>query len=256
MVKMFLQGMAYKEIAAHYGLTPGRIGQILDRQARRANFYKTLIKSQEYHEFVEFYIEKLKRDEVIKISDDANKVIHTMAVNEAKLRMGVEKVAKPTEQVKELNNLLLDYAISLTHLYGLVHNNKVLEIYNMQNDDKVNKEDLAAIIEVAPRELSDNFVEIYADYFVAESILEFDEFDEQLGQRKGKPFYIPEKEELLKYKDDLYFEVNKEYQALLSYITKNIFDGDEYKAEMLCEDVQGICQYGFSVQEVIDPYPF
>lgn len=39
-VKLYLQGMTYKEIALQYGLTPGRIGQILDLQARRANAYK------------------------------------------------------------------------------------------------------------------------------------------------------------------------------------------------------------------------
>ncbi|WP_396265815.1 hypothetical protein [Halobacillus shinanisalinarum] len=37
---MFLQGMSYKEIALQYGLTPSRIEQITDRQARRASSYK------------------------------------------------------------------------------------------------------------------------------------------------------------------------------------------------------------------------
>jgi len=38
-------------------------------------------------------------------------------------------------------------------------------------------------------------------------MLEFDEFDMELEQRKGKPYYVPEKEELLKYRDNLYFEI-------------------------------------------------
>jgi DNA-binding CsgD family transcriptional regulator len=42
-VKLFLQGITYKDIALQYGLTPARIGQILDRQARRANAYKRSI---------------------------------------------------------------------------------------------------------------------------------------------------------------------------------------------------------------------
>lgn len=33
-------------------------------------------------------------------------------------------------------NKLLDYIISLTHLYGLVHKDKLLEIYNLQNEAK------------------------------------------------------------------------------------------------------------------------
>ena len=50
MVKLFLQGMTHKEIAAQYGLSNSRIEQILDKQARRANYYKTLLNDQEYQE--------------------------------------------------------------------------------------------------------------------------------------------------------------------------------------------------------------
>ena len=34
-------------------------------------------------------------------------------------------------------NKLTDYIISLTHLYGLVHKDKVVGIYNMQNEDQI-----------------------------------------------------------------------------------------------------------------------
>jgi DNA-binding CsgD family transcriptional regulator len=51
-VKMFLKGMTYKEIAEVYKLTSGRIGQILDRQARRANYYKKLQIDHEYQALV------------------------------------------------------------------------------------------------------------------------------------------------------------------------------------------------------------
>ena len=38
-------------------------------------------------------------------------------------------------------NKITDYIISLTHLYGLVHKDKVIEIYNMQNEEKIEKID-------------------------------------------------------------------------------------------------------------------
>ena len=149
---------------------------------------------------------------------------------------------------------LLDYIISLTHLYGLVHKDKVVEIYNLQNEEKIDVAAINALDKNSAEDLSKNFVEINGDYFVAESIMEFDDFNEQLKQRKGKPFYIPEQEELLKYKEETYFEVTEQYKALLRYVTKNIFAGDEFSAEMLCEDVQGICQFEFSVQEVFEVF--
>ncbi|MGI6469733.1 MAG: hypothetical protein GXZ09_10570 [Syntrophomonadaceae bacterium] len=149
---------------------------------------------------------------------------------------------------------LVDYIISLTNLYGLVHKDKVLEIFNLQNEEKIDIEALNSIMRNSPADLAKNFVEINGDYFVHDTIIEFDEFDEQLKQRKGKPFYIPPQDELLKYKDDAYFEVSEQYKRLLSYLTENIFDGDELAAEMLCEDIQSICQFGFSIQEIIDEF--
>ncbi len=151
-------------------------------------------------------------------------------------------------------NKVIDYIISLTNLYGLVHKDKVVEIYNMQNEEKINAEIINLFFQKHLKELSRNFVEVYGDYFVSESIIEFDEFDEQLSQRRGKPFYVPEQEELLRYRENTYFEVTNEYKALFDYVTKNFFDGDKKAAEMLCEDVQSVCQYAFSVSSVFEEF--
>jgi preprotein translocase subunit SecA len=56
----------------------------------------------------------------------------------------------------------------------------------------------------------------------------------------------------LKYKDSNYFEVTRQYQALLNYVNKHIFNGDEFAGQMLYEDVQGICQFDFSVQGIFE----
>jgi preprotein translocase subunit SecA len=153
-------------------------------------------------------------------------------------------------------NTITDYIISLTHLYGLVHKDKVVEIYNMQNEDKIEKIDTVRLkadnISIDSAELDNNFVEVFNDYFVHEAIMEFNDFNEQLEKRAGKPFYIPEQKELLKYKDNNYFEINKEYKDLLEYATKRLFDGDEWQAEMLVEDIQVYCQQNFSPEAIID----
>jgi len=160
----------------------------------------------------------------------------------------------PARESRLFNDTVIDYIISLTHLYGLVHKDKVLEIFNLQNKEKIDIAVITNIMENPPGDLMKNFVEINGDYFVHETIMEFNNFDEQLKQRRGKPLYIPAREELLKYKEDTYFEVTKEYRALLSYVTKYIFDGDGFAAQMLCEDVQGICQFGFSIQKIFEVF--
>lgn len=146
-------------------------------------------------------------------------------------------------------NKVTDYIISLTHLYGIVHKDKVIEIYNMQNEEK-----LKELININLKSLEKNFVEVYGDYFVAESILEFEQFDEKMNVKRGKPYYIPIQDELLKYKDEIYFEKTKEYKELLNYVTQHFFNGDKYLAEILVEDVQGDCQYGFSLQSVFEKF--
>ncbi len=151
-------------------------------------------------------------------------------------------------------NKLLDYIISLTQLQGLIHKEKLLEIYNLQNEVQATIEEVSILLENLPEYLKENFVYSHHDYFVHETIMEFDEFDIQLIQRKGKPFYIPDKKELLKYKEDGYFEKNSQYKKLLSYVLKNLVHGDKEQAESLCEDVQGFCQVGFKVQDVFKTF--
>ncbi|NLJ56390.1 MAG: hypothetical protein GX334_04990 [Firmicutes bacterium] len=147
---------------------------------------------------------------------------------------------------------LLDYVVSLTNLYGLVHKEKVLEIYNLQNEEQIDINIIEIVRHNFSEDLLQDFVRIYGDYFVHETIMEFDEFDSQLRQRAGKPFYIPAQAELLKYRDDCFFEKNKEYRALLEHITKNLLDGDEKQGALITDDLQGYCQQGFSPAMMFD----
>lgn len=149
-------------------------------------------------------------------------------------------------------NILLDYVISLTNLYGLVHKEKVAEVYNLQNKEKINVNVIEMVMHSFSEDLQKNFVEINGDYFVHETIMEFDDFDRQLRQCAGKPFYIPPQAELLKYRDDCYFEKDREYWVLLEHITKNLLNGDEKQGALITDDLQGYCQHGFSPGMMFD----
>ncbi len=147
---------------------------------------------------------------------------------------------------------ITQYIVALTHLYGMTEKNQVVEIYNNQNDDKVTIEDVEMYLMTPSKELEENFVETYKDYFVHETIMEFDNFQTMLMQKADKPHYIPSQKELLRYVDDLYFERNKEYKTLRNYLKIHFFNGDEDQAESLCEEIQGYCEYFFSMQEIFD----
>src|SRR5665648_1207353 len=83
--------------------------------------------------------------------------------------------------------LLKDYVVALTNHYGIVNKAKVVEIYNMQNEVKITERDL---LTVPMNVLEKGFVSIHRDYFVNDSILEFDEFDLMMAKKGDKPYYL------------------------------------------------------------------
>lgn len=118
-------------------------------------------------------------------------------------------------------NLETKYIIALTNLYGIVHPDKVLEIYNMQNDDQID-----SLLNCCGKDLDDEHIYYESDYFVSELIKEFEEEEVYIEAQLTRPFYIPEKDELLKYIDSHYIENNEQYKALKRYLadTYNVSD--------------------------------
>lgn len=149
---------------------------------------------------------------------------------------------------------LTQYIIALSNLYGIVHKDKVVEIYNSQNEDQISSNEVDKIFANPPEDLSDAFVLTNNDYFVMETIIENAEFDLMLRKKADKPYYVPEKDELLRYVDDTYFEKSKQYKALLTYLQRNFFKPGDEKAEWLAEDIQGMCQFGVDLQTIFDSF--
>ncbi|NDL67864.1 hypothetical protein [Anaerotalea alkaliphila] len=147
---------------------------------------------------------------------------------------------------------LLDYIIALTNLYGLVHKDKVVEIYNRQHGKKVDPAAVDALLQDPTQELEEEFVGVFGEHFVSQPILEEGAFGEELRKRKGKPFHVPPREELLRYRDDFYFEETPEYEALAGWLGENLFGGDMQPAELLCEEIQTVCQFDFQVLDVLE----
>lgn len=147
---------------------------------------------------------------------------------------------------------LINYVIALSNLYGMVHKDKVAEIYNSQNEDQISLADVQDLIANPTQELNDAFVLTHNDYFVKESILEDNEFDLMFRKKIGKPYYVPAKDELLNYVDEFYFEKSKQYNDLLTYLQKNFFKPGDEKAERLAEDIQGMCQFDVNIQKIFD----
>ena len=137
---------------------------------------------------------------------------------------------------EEIKELLRSYFSAFSHLYGITPLYRALRIIQKQNPELALTEDefLSFVSEV---EREDHYYiiageediytdvdqptpplkrEIIAEYLYA--VDDFESYEELRGEQEGKPFYIPEKEALLKFQDDEYVEETKESLALGTFL--------------------------------------
>lgn len=119
--------------------------------------------------------------------------------------------------------LIVDYIISCTNLYGIVPKHIVIDIYNSRNRSKISNKELQAIItEPNYKKILEKFhIIVVRDRFVHE-ILDRVKLIEPLEQATiGKPYYIPDREELLRYKDELYYEKTRHHRHLANMMERD-----------------------------------
>lgn len=143
------------------------------------------------------------------------------------------------------------YIIALTNLYGALRKEKVLEIYNLQNEDQLTMDDLNIFLDEKEDELVDNFVYPEGCFFVHQAIASTDSLEDMIREKADKPYYIPKKDKLLNYTDDNYFEKTEEYYDLLQYINKYLIK-DLKEAKKLSEEIHGMCQFGIGLQQIYE----
>lgn len=144
------------------------------------------------------------------------------------------------ELPEETEELLRTYFDAFANLYGIVPLYRAFRIIQKQNPDLALTEErfLAAAGQAAEEEhhyIIAGAEDIYEDVkeptppmkreIISEYLYAVDDF-ESYGRLKreqeDKPFYIPEKDILLKYQDNLYFEETKEYLALGAFLRERL----------------------------------
>lgn len=145
------------------------------------------------------------------------------------------------------------YIVSLTHLYGRVTKEKVIEVYNLQNQTPIRIDEVEKYLTDPPSLLEEVLVYVKFGEFVSEGLEMFEDVREELVEaQKGKPFYIPEQEELFNYFNYNYTNYPKEYYKLLNYLEENVYDGNHNQATRLAEYLQLILTMGDGVQGAIE----
>lgn len=158
-----------------------------------------------------------------------------------------------TELKKEHNQgqMVYQYILAASQLYGVIHPNKLIEIYNAQNPDKLTEQELLKHV----GELMERGQGITQhDGYIVNSYLVNDlgetEIANLLDSAKDKPYYVPEREELLRYADETYFEMTSQLSALQDYVLKELCK-DQETVDYLIDDVQLACAKGSSIQDLI-----
>jgi len=135
-----------------------------------------------------------------------------------------------------MDKIILDYCIALVNLYGIVSLDRVVYAYNMQNERSLCTEELEAVVNEHENYLRDNLVIAENNELIAMEIKMLDDYDKERGYKENKPYYIPEREELLRYSDYTYFERTKSYDNLVEFL-EDLFK-DRPKAEELANELR------------------
>ena len=168
-------------------------------------------------------------------------------------------MAENKELSQETKELLRSYFEAFSNLYGITPLYRALRIIQKQNPElELTEEEFLSFVNEIEQE--DHYYiiagaeDIYSDVndptpplkreIIAEHLYavdDFDSYDELRAEQEGKPFYVPEKESLLKYQDDFYIEETKEFLAFGTFLRNKL---KLKRADDILEDLQLVARTG------------
>lgn len=152
---------------------------------------------------------------------------------------------------KQRLDLLNDYAIAATNLYGLITQEDFVEIFNKQNKHKTTVDEIfATLIKFVATESGYCFWE---GYLVNDDFAENDFKDVEYYAKTAamKPRYLPPQSEFLQYSDWNYIEPTPQLTALRNFIRREL-SNDPNLLEELMEGIVSLSRYEAKLQMYID----
>ncbi|MFC7686205.1 plasmid pRiA4b ORF-3 family protein [Ureibacillus sp. GCM10028918] len=121
--------------------------------------------------------------------------------------------------------LVIRYIAACVNLYGYIEHEDLLRIYNQQNERAISGTELRTVLINLgyPNPLHNHKIVLYQDAFVHQTIELLDDPAHFMQSIQGKPFYVPEKEELLRYEDYSYFEKTEHQDKLMNMMARDFF---------------------------------
>lgn len=147
-------------------------------------------------------------------------------------------------------NKLTRYFVALTNLYGMVHKEMVLAIYNQMNERKVTIDEVDAYFSDDLERVPDTDVFTYGKCFCHEVVVELEHYVDFMRRKDDKPYYVPGEQVLLKYVDDAYYEKTEAYEKLYDYAYEHIYANDEEETGYFSESILKGLRFGLSVEVI------
>lgn len=151
---------------------------------------------------------------------------------------------------RERKQLVLQYLLAATHLYGTISLEQIVDIYNEQNEHAMTIDEFENIANFFLQRTQT--YDWYNDQLISSYFEEdnMDEYEALLKLMNGKPRYVPSKENLLKYADVMYYEITPSFKQLHSYLIEELHI-NVMLAEEIIDDVQFACSMEEPLQEIV-----
>ena len=146
---------------------------------------------------------------------------------------------------------LTRYIVALTNLYGMVHKEMVLAIYNRMSERKVTIDEVDAYFSDDLERISGTDVFTYGKCFCHEVVVEMEHYVYFMRGKDDKPYYVPGERELLKYVDDAYYVKAEAYERLHDYAFEHIYTNDDEEADYFVESILKGLRFGLSVEVIM-----
>lgn len=145
--------------------------------------------------------------------------------------------------------MVFDYVKAAANLYGVANKNLIVQIYNHQNtDDIIDLEGLNELL--ASKSLKNSFFTDEGECLVHNVLTKKNLVDYVRNSQKDKPYYVPEKETLLLYKDDKYIDRNPAFAQFKDYLVSRLGLNDE-QAEDYCVKAHFNVKYRVRMAEIM-----
>ncbi len=165
-----------------------------------------------------------------------------LVIKEVFLKIHTKKFCKEREDFQKI----WKYCVACANLYGAITPDKVSELYKEHYRRIVTAKQIVEAMDAFS--CRSDIAAIKNGHIVNGFMFESGNVDALIKEQRDKTYYMPEKEELLRYADPRYYEKTPQLEKLEEHIRKN-YTKDEEKIQEFLDSIMFVIQINGSFQD-------